>query len=252
MRLWFLLTIALATPLLAQSSGVTDARYAHLARGVGMYSWFQYSGGLSVSAADVNLLKSSGFTCIRLPVAPEYLLTHWVSATTITTNLANLDAAIDLFLNAGMAVMLSFQADPEYVSYYWATPSAPQELVSTWQMLATRYANRNPELLFFEVMNEPTNQWTQAVWDTEQLQVLAAIRKIDTQHTVLVAPTNWSGLGALLAMTPYANPNLIYVLHDYDPLTFTHQGATWVTPTTIAGLRNVPYPSYLPDLQTLD
>ena len=246
-----LLTIALATLLVAQSTGVTDARYAHLARGVNMDNWFEYPGTLSVSAADVNLLKSAGFTCIRLPVAPEYLLGNWSSASTIAANLSNLDAAIDLFLNAGMAVMLDFHADPGYVSYYWATPSAPQELISTWRMLATRYANRNPELLFFEVLNEPTNQWTQAAWDTEQLQVLAAIRKIDTQHTVLVTPTNWSGLDALLAMTPYSDPNLIYVLHDYDPLTFTHQGATWVTPKTIASLRNVPYPSYLPDLQTL-
>jgi aryl-phospho-beta-D-glucosidase BglC (GH1 family) len=248
---WILSTLALAASLLAQSTGVTDARYAHLARGVNMNNWFQPGTAVPVGASDVTLLKNSGFTCIRLPVAPEYLLANWASASTIAKNLTNLDAAIDLFVNAGMAVMLDFHADAAYVSYYWATPSAPQELVSTWQMLATRYSNRNPELLFFEVMNEPTNLWTQTAWDTEQLQVLAAIHKIAPQHTVLVTPTNWSNLEALMAMTPYSDPNVVYVWHDYYPLTFTHQGATWVTPTTIASLRNVPYPSYLPDLQTL-
>jgi aryl-phospho-beta-D-glucosidase BglC (GH1 family) len=242
----------LAPVILAQSAtNVSDARYAHLARGVNMDDWFEYGSPLTVGPSDVTLLKNSGFTCIRLPVAPEYILTSFLPASAVAANLTKLDAAIDLFLNAGMAVMLDFHADAQYVTYYWATPSAPQELIATWQMLAVRYANRDPELLFFEVMNEPTNLWTQAAWDTEQLQVLAGIRKIDTAHTVLVTPTNWSGLDALLSMTPYNDPNVIYVLHDYDPLTFTHQGATWVDPTTIASLRNVPYPAYLPALQTL-
>ena len=80
-------------------------------------------------------------------------MTSFVSPSTVAANLANLDAAIDLFLNAGLAVMLDFHADAQYVTYYWATPTAPQELVSTWQMLATRYSNRDPELLFFEIMN---------------------------------------------------------------------------------------------------
>src|ERR1039457_6587991 len=76
-----LLIIALAMPLLAQSSGVTDARYAHLARGVNMQTWFLNGSGLQVGASDVSLLKSTGFTCIRLAIYPNTFLPHWVSAT---------------------------------------------------------------------------------------------------------------------------------------------------------------------------
>jgi aryl-phospho-beta-D-glucosidase BglC (GH1 family) len=235
----------------AQPTGVTAARYAPLARGVNMDNWFEYGSPFIVTGSDRDLLKHAGFTCIRLPVAPEYLLRNWASAFTIATNLTNLDHAIDLFVNAGMAVMLDFHADPEYLNYYFATPSAPQELISTWQMLATRYSNRNPDLLFFEIMNEPDNRFAQATWDVEQQEVLAAIHQIAPNHTVLVTPVNWSGLDALVQMTPYSDLNVIYVLHDYNPLAFTHQGATWVNSTAIASLRNVPYPSYLSDLQTL-
>ncbi len=235
----------------AQPAGVTEARYAHLARGVNLNNWFQYGSPLVVTSADVDLLKNAGFTSIRLPVAPQYLLPHWATPSKIEANLAKLDAAIDLFLHAGLAVMLDFQADPDYVAYYWATPDAPQELVTTWHVLAARYSNRNPDLLFFEVMNEPTSAWTQAQWDAEQLEVLAAIHKVAPEHTVLVAPTSWSGMDALLAMTPYADPNVIYVMHDYNPVTFTHQGATWTNRDGIPSLRNVPYPIHREDLQTL-
>ncbi len=243
--------LLLAATAVAQPSGVTDARYAHLARGVNLNNWFQYGSPLVVTADDVALLKNAGFTCIRLPVAPQYLLPHWATPSKIDANLAKLDSAIDLFLNAGIAVMLDFQADAGYVAYYWATPAAPQELVSTWRTLAARYANRNPDLLFFEVMNEPTSAWTEAQWDAEQLQVLAAIHEVAPEHTVLAAPASWSGLDALLAMQPYLDPNVIYVMHDYSPVTFTHQGATWTNRDGIPNLRNVPYPMRRQDLQAL-
>ena len=246
-----LLIIALAMPLLAQSSGVTDARYAHLARGVNMETWFLNGSGLKVGASDVSLLKSTGFTCIRLAIYPNTFLPHWVSATYANAYLADVDSVVDLFLNGGMAVMLDFHADSDYLNYYLATPTAPQELISTWQMLAQRYSNRNPELLFFEVLNEPDYRLTEAVWDVEQQKIVAAIHQAAPNHTVIVEPV-CCGLDFLLQMTPYLDPNLIYAFHDYNPLTFTHQGATWITnPAAVVKLSGVPYPSYVSGLQTL-
>jgi endoglucanase len=231
-------------------TSVSDARYAHLARGVNISSWFQYTP-LQITAADVNLLKDGGFTSVRVPVAPQFILPNWATPATIASNLSRLDAGIDMFLNAGIAVTLDFHADLPYLDYFFLNPDARrQELVNTWSMLAQRYANRDPNLLFFEIMNEPDNRFTQAAWDDIAKQVLAAIRQQAPNHTVLLAPVNWSGLDALVQMAPYADTNVIYLLHYYLPFTFTHQGATWAG----AGyplLSNVPYPSFLPDLNTV-
>jgi endoglucanase len=228
----------------------TDARYAHLARGVNLTRWFQYGSPLAIGPADRDLLKNAGLTSVRIAVAPQYLLPKWSSPEVIAKNLADLDSGIDLFLTAGMAVMLDFQADVDYLDYYLATPGAPAELVETWKTLAARYANRNPELLFFEIMNEPDNRFTQAAWDTEQRAALVAIRSVAPGHTVLLAPANWSGLDALLQMKPYEDPNVIYVLHYYLPMTFTHQGANWTGDPAIASLHDIPWPAFLANEQT--
>jgi endoglucanase len=246
-----LLAVFAVCALNAQVIGtsVSEARYARLARGVNINSWFQYTP-IQVTQADVDLLKAAGFTSIRLPVAPQYILPHWASQGTIAANLTRLDGAIDMFLNTGIAVTLDFHADGPYLDYFLSTPGARAELVATWSMLAQRYGNRDPELLFFEIMNEPDNRFTEAAWDSIALEVLAAIRQQAPGHTVLVQPVYWSLVDALVQMQPYADANVVYVTHYYYPYPFTHQGATWMG-DGYPLLHDVPYPAFLPELDGL-
>jgi len=239
------------TPATLSAPKSVAGRYAQLARGINLTRWFQYGGSVPIRAADRDLLKNAGFTSVRIAVAPQYLLPKWISKSRRNRTLKDLDAGIGLFLDAGMAVILDFHADPEYLDYYFSNPSAPRELVDTWRMLAARYAPRNPDLLFFEIMNEPDRRFTQAVWDIEQKEALAAIRQAAPNHTVLLSSAGWSGLQSLLNMTPYADPNVIYVLYYYDPETFTLQGADWLLPAGTARLRHVPWPAFLPELADL-
>jgi hypothetical protein len=243
------LALLLCSAAFALQPSVSEARYSHLARGVNLTRWFQYGSRIPITTADRDLLKQAGFTAVRIPVAPQYLLYRWSTPDRVERNLANLDKAIDLFLDAGMAVTLDFHADAEYLDYYLATRGAPDSLIVLWRELASRYAKRDPELLFFEIMNEPDVRFSQSDWDAEQQKALAAIREVAPLHTVILDSVNWSGLEALLQTTPYADSNVIYALHYYSPSTFTHQGADWTGKQGIAELRNIPWPSYLPDLQ---
>jgi hypothetical protein len=245
-----LLSLALLAAIsVPAATSVPESRYAALARGINLTRWFQYGGRVPITAADRDMLKNAGFTSVRIAVAPQYLLPKWASDRRRTRTLTNLDAGIDLFLDAGMAVMLDFHADSDYLNYYLSNPDAPHELVETWRMLAARYANRNPDLLFFEIMNEPDTRFTQADWDVEQKAALAAIRESAPNHTVLLAPARWSGLDSLLNMTPYPDQNVIYVLHYYSPQTFTHQGADWTSPAALSRLRDIPWPAFAPALE---
>jgi hypothetical protein len=61
-------------------------------------------------------------------------------------------------------------------------------------------------------------------------------------HTLIATGGGWSTVDDLAALTPIADPNVVYNFHFYEPLTFTHQGATWGDPTW-QQLKGVPYPA---------
>ena len=48
----------------------------------------------------------------------------------------------------------------------------------------------------------------------------------------------WSGVDDLVARTPYVDPNLVYTVHHYAPILFTHQTADWTWPVAarVSGL----------------
>jgi hypothetical protein len=56
-----------------------------------------------------------------------------------------------------------------------------------------------------------------------------------------VGGAGYNSYDALAALPEYADPNLLYTFHFYDPYLFTHQGKTWGTPD-MSGLRGVPFP----------
>lgn len=105
--------------------------------------------------------------------------------------------------------------------------------------MAEHFKDRS-EFLIYEIKNEP-NGINESTWNTIQGRIIDAIRKVDTQHKIIVGPANWNSFHSLAAMPTYEDDNLIYTFHFYDPFVFTHQGASWVNPT-MEPLGGVPFP----------
>jgi len=112
-------------------------------------------------------------------------------------------------------------------------------LMKIWPQLAGHYKNA-PTTVIYEILNEP-NTFAAADWVKIQQSVLDTIRTIDTLHTVIVTGADWGGISGLTKLTPLADKNLIYSFHFYDPFLFTHQAATWASPS-MGDLGNVPFP----------
>jgi endoglucanase len=68
------------------------------------------------------------------------------------------------------------------------------------------------------------------------------IRAQAPRHTIIAGGANWNGINGLLALEPFRDNNIVYTFHDYNPMTFTHQGATWAG-ESLKPLHDVPYPS---------
>ena len=106
--------------------------------------------------------------------------------------------------------------------------------------MAEHYKNRSNYVLY-EILNEPNGTLTTAAWGKIQQAAITAIRTVDTKHTLVVGGAGFNSYTELAALPVYTDNNLIYTFHFYDPFVFTHQGASWPSPS-MASLTNVPFP----------
>jgi endoglucanase len=112
-------------------------------------------------------------------------------------------------------------------------------LIKEWKQLAEHYKNRS-RYIYYEILNEPhgiTNQ----LWGKIQGDVIDTIRTIDTTHTIVVGGADWNSYNDLTGLPHYSDNNLLYTFHFYDPMVFTHQGASWTSPSMVP-LSGVPFP----------
>ena len=116
-----------------------------------------------------------------------------------------------------------------------------------WGRIASYYAGSDAERVFYEVLNEPELS-DQFRWAGIQQKVVAEIRHNDPAHTVIVEGGGYADIDDLVRMPQFADNNLIFNFHYYEPHIFTHQGASWGAPFW-NGLRQVPFPASPSDVE---
>lgn len=150
----------------------------------------------------------------------------------------NADRVINWALYEGLNVIIDLH-HPELDGTF-PTAVSTERLVEVWKRIAKRYKGLDPERVFFEIRNEP-HDTPAATWRAQAEALIAAIRTVAPEHTLIVGFHDWNGRDAMIASQPFKDPNIIYTFHYYHPFVFTHQGATWVD-NGIPDLRDVPFP----------
>ena len=101
--------------------------------------------------------------------------------------------------------------------------------VDTWRRIATRCApivqSMGPVIYGYDLVNEPV-QLGRAPYDYWTLQRLAAeaVREIDPDTAIIVESNGWDAAPSYAYLSPLAMDNVIYQVHVYTPMEFTHQG----------------------------
>ena len=210
-------------------------------KGVNLTGWFQTSGALQVQFSkftrqDFINIQSLGCDVIRLPInlirmsggAPDYQLDPLF--------FYFLDQIIDWAEELQIYLLLDYHATESSV---FKDVDLEKSLIALWTQMAERYQNRSNHILY-EIINEP-HDIADNKWGAIQKNVIDAIRAVDQKHTIVVTGAQWGGYNALAAIPKYTDENLLYSFHFYDPFLFTHQGASWTTPS-MASLAGVPFP----------
>lgn len=226
---------------------VPPARVERLRRAVNVTRWFWLpeNGGSPahfagyLGDAELASLRRAGIRTVRLVVAPGLLLRPETPSAP-KPEIRFLDDAIDRIVAQDLGVVLDLQDDDKTA---WETrPAYVSTMLAFWTSLAARYAGRDPDRVFFEILNEPRFEGRGGDWSAIQARFVTALRAAAPAHTLIVTGSGWGGIDGLLALTPVADPNVIYSFHFYEPFPFTHQGATWADPG-LADLQGVPYPA---------
>ncbi len=181
---------------------------------------------------------NQGIKNIRLPVC----FSAWASLNEpfvweYSQNLAAVDSMVTWALARNLKIIIDLH-HPEMDGKF---PTAPtlKRISWLWEQIATRYKNTDPEKVIFELWNEPHDIKAED-WVALATPLVQKIRSIAPNHTIILGAHDWNGIDALNSFKPFADPNIIYTFHFYDPFVFTHQGASW---TGMQDLKDVPFPA---------
>ena len=232
-------------------SGAAQHHAQHLRYGINLSEWYAQvydAKGYTkehfeawTTARDIALIKAMGFDHVRLSVNPQPMFRQGQADRIPEDYLGYLDSAVQMILARGLAVIIDVHPESDFKQKLITDDSFVEQFADYWRALARHYSFTNPELVSFEILNEPEFH-DRYRWQGVQAKLAVAIREGAPQHTIIVAGAYWSSENELLFFDPLRDPNIIYNFHFYDPHIFTHQGATWST-NYVHYLKELPYPS---------
>jgi endoglucanase len=235
----------------SQDSNLALRRAEHLRYGINLSEWFAQvydPKGYTkehfetwTTAQDIALIKAMQFDHIRLSVNPQPMFRRKQADRIPGDYLGYLDATVKMTLDQGLAVIIDIHPDSDFKEKLATDNEFVEQFADYWRALARHYSSWNPDLVFFEVLNEPEFK-DRYRWAGVQSRLAVAIREGAPAQTIIVAGANWSADNELLFIDPLRDQNIIYNFHFYDPHVFTHQGATWST-NFVHYLKDLPYPS---------
>lgn len=197
------------------------------------------------TTADFKLIHDAGFSTVRVVLqsfdhmdAADKLDPQW---------LATLDTMVQAALGDGLTVILD---EHDYELCGKDVVTCRTKLDAFWSQVAPHFKDA-PNRVIFELLNEPHGAMTVDLWNAQLRETLAIVRATNPTRNVIIGPDNWNGLEDLPKLDlPADDQHIIVTFHYYHPMTFTHQGATWVS-EDIQKLSNVPWGSEA-DIALLD
>ena len=181
--------------------------------------WTQYRKSY-ITRADIQFIRKCGFNSVRLPLHYKFFLSD--------AGFQYVDPLMDWCRQAKLWVVLDMHCAPggqtgtnidDSAGYPWLYESseAQLQLIDVWKRIAEHY--RDEEIVLgYDLLNEPIPHYPQLQKynaDLEPLykRVTAAIREVDTNHTIILGGAQWDSNFAVFGM-PF-DGNVIYQLHKY-------------------------------------
>jgi len=181
--------------------------------------------GWSLEANHFDIIADAGFNSVRVPI-------RWSAHAAATAPYAidqaffeRIDWVLDQTARTGLVTVIDVH---HYLELMDDPSSHRARFLGLWRQISERYANR-PETVYFEILNEPTEAFTDdpAIWNGLLVDALQIIRQTNPTRPVVIGPVGWNAIDYLDQLQLPHDPNVIVSVHFYSPYEFTHQGADW-------------------------
>jgi hypothetical protein len=198
-------------------------------------------------------LRARGFDFLRLPMDPAPLLRlgpgpeQDALIAQIVTTAREVQAT-------GLKVIVDMHSIPR-PDESWGTddivgdPALFDAHVALVARVGAALHGLDPTRTAFELLNEPTGDCDAIygggpmTWPAQLARLHAAARAAAPDLPLILSGACWGGADGLAVLDPadYADDNLLWSFHSYDPFLFTHQAASW-TGGTLPFFADIPYP----------
>ena len=128
---------------------------------------------------------------------------------------------IDLCLAQGLYTIFSTSTSFDNNDNFFSNTALRAAYLDFWKQVAARYAASGP--FAYDILNEPHDNLADSQWTPYAVTLTAAIRSLDSVHTIIVEPPGWGWPDGFDNLKPTGDKNTVYSFHFYGPMDFTHQ-----------------------------
>ncbi|MBX7258512.1 MAG: glycoside hydrolase family 5 protein [Candidatus Hydrogenedentes bacterium] len=188
---------------------------------------------------DIRLIKSMGFTFVKVLVNPEPLTLEGHLDPAKTWYLREM---VECVVGENLPVVVCIHPEWEYKKGFLSDPDRfAQFLVFLEDTARFLAANWGPKQLALQLLTEPVTSGID--WNELLPRLWQVARKAMPEHTLILAGDQVGKIDGLVGTQPVDDANVMYSFTYYDPFVLTLQGGDWLTPKLWSYLGGVPYPS---------
>ena len=203
-------------------------------KGVNLGGWFSqcdYSTSRLndfIKESDIAKIAEWGADHVRIPV--DYNVFEREDG------FSRLDEAFALCKKHGLHIVLdlhktrgfSFDDYGENEKGFFENADFQENFYQLWERIAKRYGAQSDEIAF-ELLNEITDKEYLAPWNGIVKECIRRIRQFAPKTLILVGSYENNSSKTVRELEKPYDENVIYNMHCYEPLKFTHQGAYWTS-----------------------